>query len=190
MLAALLDHRPDLFPGRPLPPPEPGDPPRGERPASPLVVSGKTLALCLGGRRGVADDTCDPTGALYVPVSPAMLDKMPGWPDKSTLDGLLAANRHAGSFPLPRHFRIVPDSDGEAGRLLSAGWWPAFYARYPDSAGTLAVSRGVIEPDGLHGWLYAATTCGGTCGKGYLLSLSSVAHGRWQVDRAFMVWIS
>jgi hypothetical protein len=187
MLAALLDHRPDLFPGRPLPPPEPGDPPRTQRPARPLVVSDKTMALCLRSPPDVAGDPCNPAGALY---EPATLETPSGWPVKSTLDALLAANRRAGSFPLPRHLRIVPDSDGDAGRPLTAGWWPAFYARYPDSAGTLAVSRGIIDPEGRHGWIYAATLCEGTCGRGFLITLSSVADGRWQVDRAFMVWIS
>lgn len=187
MLVALLDHRPDLFPGRPLPPPEPGDPPRTQRPAQPLVVSDKTMALCLRSPPDVAGDPCNPAGALY---EPATLEKPFGWPVKSTLDALLAANRGAGSFPLPRHARIVPDTSGEAGRRLNKGWWPAFYARYPRAAGTLAISRGIIDPDGRHGWIYASTACEGTCGAGFLVSLSSVADGRWRVDRAFMVWIS
>lgn len=187
MLVALLDHRPDLFPGRPLPPPERGDPPRTRRPAQPLVVSDETIALCLSSPPDVAGDHCNPAAALY---EPAALEKPSGWPDKSTLDALLAANRRAGGFSLPQHARIVPDTSGEADRRLDKGWWPAFYARYPQTAGKLAVSRGIIDPDGRHGWIYASTICEGTCGAGFLVSLSSVADGRWRVDRAFMLWIS
>lgn len=80
-------------------------------------------------------------------------------------------------------------SEKELAEIFNAGWWPAFYARYPESHGVVELSRVGFNSRVSEGLVYFGNQWEGDSGAGQLVLLEKVS-GRWRVKWKVLAWIS
>jgi hypothetical protein len=91
-------------------------------------------------------------------------------------------------FTLPAKLVLISHQD-----LLfpfdNGDYWTAFYQRYPNSQGIIAVSRVGFNPKRNQALLCLAQGCGNLCGEGYYVLLTK-DRGAWSVRHQVMSWVS
>jgi hypothetical protein len=89
---------------------------------------------------------------------------------------------------------LVSDSTVSALRASSGSnpdsYWRAFYTRFPQTRGLTVVSGIGVSADGRQALLSLTHTCGGLCGRGYMVLLERRDGGSWRVTRARLDWMS
>lgn len=190
-MAVLLDD--ERFEGVPSPPPEPGES-FEPQPLRPLLVAVEAMQFCLE-ERAPASLGADCGKTMLLPSDSIRsktfdLDFQPS-PELPAdfRSALVAANSKEQRLPLPQVERAIATTETELQQSLGNGPWYDFYARYPDTAGVLRLTRAVVSNDGRSALIYTEHRCGGLCGSGYLFRLIRT-DGQWRVENAFMLWIS
>jgi hypothetical protein len=183
----------EMFRGVPPPPPEVGASPRGITPFKPLVVADTALLFCKEKTvRELPDSACTVSDSMAGAIAnPGFALDYEGAPDipLAFRVALIEANRSPHRIPLPEDRRVLAGSVREFHRLMGAGFWDAFYRRYPDTAGMLHTSRAVVSMDGTQALIYVEHFCEGTCGTGGLYRLTCI-DGQWTLQNTFGMWIS
>lgn len=67
--------------------------------------------------------------------------------------------------------------------------WKNFFAKYPNSAGILLVSRIGFNRDHTEAIVYAGKSCGTLCGEGYYVRLVKIGE-HWTVADQTTIWIA
>jgi hypothetical protein len=193
ILALLFDR---YFEGLPPPPPPPPGPNRHspiKRPDlrhRPLVLVDTSLRFCAPG-------TVDATGECAIGgiddtiVSPRWDVDFIGAPDIRLRfrTALVAANRRVHPQPMPTGRRTIPVAAADFHRVLEAGFWRAFYRRFPGTAGVIHANRAVVSADGREALIYVEHGCDGLCGTGSLILMSRIG-GRWRITCPYVLWMS
>lgn len=180
IIAAVLEKMD--YQGVPPPPPVPGEAVRAHA-AQDILISSSTLCIS-------PESVSKPRpGCSFLPSDVLLSPELDGVAPRKLREELLLANasRHTvGLEGLPR-VRVVEAA--QIRQLLNDGFWRAFYARYPHTAGWAEASMPVLTPDRSHALVYMAHYCDGLCGTGTLLYLELTPTG-WTVAKQEMLWIS
>lgn len=102
---------------------------------------------------------------------------------------LVAANRRVYPQPMPTGRPTIPVAAEDFHRVLEAGFWRAFYRRFPGTAGVIHANRAVVSADGREALIYIEHVCDGLCGTGSLILMSRI-DGRWRITYPYVLWIS
>ena len=133
-------------------------------------------------RRGV-DENCD------WQLSRSVDNPQPNSPIASQfLRELRAANLRSMEMLDPGLKGVSSRRVEEINRVLAGpGSWEAFRRTYPGSAGVVRFSRATLDRSGARALVYAAYSCGRTCGSGALVLLSKHKE-TWRVIGHQPVW--
>lgn len=190
ILALLLDR---YFEGLPPPPPQP----EGGAPIDwaglrrrPLVLLDTSLRFCTPATVDATGE-CATGGIDDTIVSPRWDLDFRDAPDIRLRfrTALVAANRRVHPQPMPTGRPTIPVAAEDFHRVLEAGFWRAFYQRFPGTAGVVHANRAVVSADGREALIYVEHRCDGLCGTGSLILMSRIG-GRWRVTYPYVLWIS
>lgn len=189
ILRAVLSTR---YPGSPLPPPMPQDPPRGPESLRPILIMAGSLRFCAPAAMAQSPEPdCALEGMdTAIATSKRALGK-PGAPEIAPLfrAALVDANRQRYPQPVPGGRRTITMSADEVSRTFQLDFWKTFHDRHPGSAGYVQATRAVVSRDGGQALIYAEHSCGVLCGTGDL-HLLRFHDGQWRIETSYMLWVS
>jgi hypothetical protein len=148
-----------------------------------------------GYRLALADSTRPVPSFVLADSTAHALRRTPGL-DPSTWASFAANNRArrpACTSLAAGDAVVVTDSTARALRGQRGGpngYWDAFYARYPRTAGFTATSGVGVSRDGRQALLVVEHGCGALCGHGHVVLLGRGSDGVWRVRYARMTWAS
>jgi len=104
------------------------------------------------------------------------------------------AKKNQSSYKLENKFSIpyssvIVISAEELKEAFSERGWFGFYKKYPDSRGTISLSRVGFNAEHTRAFLCWHYHCGGLCGRGVLVLLFK-EDGQWKIKRVQGTWKS
>ena len=120
--------------------------------------------------------------------------KMPGLA-RETIDDFYSREKEchmlANQLDVPIKYVLVTSKDLEP--LFPKDefdrFWSRFYAKYPQSSGTINFSNPGFNRDYTQAVLSTGRMCGGLCGAGHFVLLTK-DHGAWRVKTKIETWVS
>jgi len=87
-------------------------------------------------------------------------------------------------------FQMVMATPAAANKIVEGGaGWESFRSKFPNAPGITLLSLPGVSSDRTKAMIYIGTSCGTTCGTGYLILLGKDGD-HWKVLDKVMIWIS
>lgn len=189
ILRTVLSNR---YPGPPLPPPMPRDPPRGPESLRPIPLMDRSIAFCAPSAKAESLEPDCAVEGIDAEIASSRLES--GRADASGIArsfraALIDANRRAYPQPVPGGRPTITMSTDSLPRTFQMDFWKGFHDRYPGTAGFVQATRAVVSHDARRALIYIEHHCGGLCGSGDL-HLLHFGDGQWRLESSYRLWIS